>query len=314
MLKFQNHSIPGELWLRDIKGDKQTASSLLSSVYLKYYSLNPVLSNRNVFEVYNRTPNLYDSFYRDLTSNQITRFDVFYDSLFIETQSGCIFEKIYLDGDQIKPFTLADSLTIKHTAKPNFLAYDSGIDYWFNEVTNKVYYTYISNLDENKNFEDRFNFVILLNEFDCETGLIQTVLFWKVQIAYTDSINWDARDCIIEDPKITFNSTSQTFNISFLLKNTIKQFGLISINVKKSDLPTLGDYAITEVNAYLPYFKTDAANCEAYPYDPNAKKPYYVVSVAGEPSDPAFNLRFLILTASSRDPYNNPVDNYLVLE
>jgi hypothetical protein len=149
---------------------------------------------------------------------------------------------------------------------------------------------------------------------DCETGLIQTVLFWQVQIAYTNADNWNARDCTIEDPKITFNSSSQTFNVSFLLKNTVKQFGLVSINIKKSDLPTIGDYAITEVNAYLPYFTIDGANCEAYPYDPNAKKPYFVVSVAGDPQDVAYNRRFIILPSSGRDLYNNPTDNYLILE
>lgn len=314
MLKFQNHSIPGELWLRDIKGDIQTASNLLSAVYEKYYSLNPVLSSKNNSLVYARTPSLYDTFYKELTSNQITRFDVFYDSLFVETKSGCILEKIYVDGDQIKPFTIADSFTPKHNVKPKFLAYDTYVDYWFMETDNKVYFSYISCLEENKDFKDRFNFVLIVNEFNCETGLIQTVLFWKIILSYKASSDWNARDCTIEAPKLTFNPSTQTFNVSFLLKNTVKQFGLVSLNFKQTDLSMQGEYAITEVNAYLPFFVLDGANCMAYPYDPNAKKPYYVVTVAQKPTDPAYNLRFIILPNSDHDLYNNPTDNYLVLE
>lgn len=311
MLHFQNNNIPGELWLRDLKGNKESATTLLSAVYEKYHSLNPILSSRNASLVYARTSTIYDTFYGELTSNQITRFDVFYDSVFIETKSGCIFEKIYLDKDQIKPFTIADCFTPKHDAKPKFLNFDTYVDYWFDDSNNKVYFTYIACLEENKDFPNRIAFVILVNEFDCETGLITTILFWKVILSFKNSSNWDIRNCVIENPKITFNSTTRTFNVSFLLKNSIKQFGLVSINFKKIDNPFKGDYAITEVNAYLPYFEMDGNACEAYPYDPNAKPPYYVVTAAKKPSE---DLRFILMTNSSQDIFFHPLENYMILE
>lgn len=312
MLNFQNHTIPGELWLRNPHGNKESATTLLSAVYNKYNTLNPTLTSTLFDSVYPREVDIYHSFYSELTSNQITRFDTFYDCIFIETKSGCIFEKIYIEEDAIKPFTFSDSLTPKHNVKAGFLSYDSYVDYWFDESSKSVFYAYISNLEENKSFPKRFAFALIVNNFDCETGLIKTVLLWKIVLGLKETKNWNIFDYVLETPKITFNSSTRTFNISFLLKNISRQFGVISINFKQTDSRFQGDYEITEVNGHLPFFTIDPALCEAYPYDPRAKSHYRVVTVATQPTDPAYNLKFIKLDSYNED--RELVSNYLILE
>jgi len=312
MLNFQNHTTPGELWLRDPKGNKASAATLLSNVYNKYQTLNPSITSNLNGSVYLNDQQIYDTFYSELTSNQITRFDTFYDSLFIETKSGCIFEKIYVDKDVIKPFSVADNFTAKHNVNPGFLSYDSYVDYWFDESKNYVYFAYISNLNENKDFPLRFAFALIVNQFDCKTGLIRTIMLWKVILGFNSSINWDIFDYVLEAPKITFNSSTRTFNVSFLLKNIVRQFGLVSINFKQTDTVQQGTFEITEVNGHLPFFELDPTKCEAYPYDPRALSHYRVVTVASEKTDPAYNLKFITLV--SYNPDEELVANYLVVE
>jgi hypothetical protein len=295
MLEFQNHNIPGELWLRSPNGDKQLASMLLNNIYAKYETLNPSVTSNLYGVVYGNDQAIYDTFYGELTSNQITRFDSFYDSIFIETKSGCIFEKIYTEDNLIKPFTVSDNFTAKHNVHPGFLSYDSYVDYWFDESNNRVFYVYLSNLKENKDFPDRFAFAVIVNIFDCNTGLIRTVMLWKVVLNLIAKDGWDPFNFIIEPPKLTFNSTTRTFNVSFLLKNENKQFGLISVNFKQSDTLQNGLYEIKEVNGHLPFFTIDPSRCEAYPFDPHGLSLYRVVTVASNKNDPAYNLKFVLL-------------------
>ena len=55
---YYDKQVPGELWLRDLKNNVDSASNILSSVYLKYKNVN-------------------STFFSYLISNQITRFDLF---------------------------------------------------------------------------------------------------------------------------------------------------------------------------------------------------------------------------------------------
>jgi hypothetical protein len=292
MLNFQNNNIPGELWLRSPEGVKEPAPLLLQNVYAKYQTITPTLTSILKDSVYFGTSEVYNMFYNDLTSNRITRFDSFYDCIFVETQSGCIFEKIYTEDNQIKPFSVSDNFTAKHNVLPGFLSYDTYTDYWLDEASDSVYYAYISSLKENKDFANKFAFAVVVNVFDCKTGLIRTVMLWKVVLGIKYAADWDVFNYIIETPKITFNSSTRTFNISFLLKNTARQFGLISINFRELDT-TQGAYEITEVNGHVPFFTIDPAKCEAYPYNPHDVSHYRVVTVSTDKNDPSYDLKFI---------------------
>ena len=312
MLNYQNNSISGELWLRDANGEKQPANILLKEIFKKYQTLDLSLSSSTNLTMHPRNLSLYESFYSELTSNQIVKFDVFYDCFFLQTKSGCIFEKYYIENDLIKPFSIADTFTPKHNTRPGFLSFDTHVDYWFDETEKKVYFSYISNLEENKNFPLKFSFILIVNEFDCLTGNIKTVLFWKIEIPFSKSTRWDIFDFILESPKITFNDLTKTFNVSFLIKNLDKQFGIISINFNKSLGISSRRFSITEINGYVPFFDIIPYECRAYPFGPNELSNYRVLSVASDPNDPSYKIKFILSSFYNED--NELVNNYLVLE
>lgn len=218
------------MWMRDLKDNVTSASSVLSAVYTKYQNVN-------------------STFYSELTSNTILRFDLFYDTFFIETHLGYIFEKFYIEDDQVKPYNQLNLLNYKKT---------TSVDYWFDEKKNKVFYTEIycyDNIYEDPLNENYFNFVLILKSFDCNTGLSKLILLDLIKIAYTDQIDWQNDHFYVENPKLTYNSDTKTFNVSFIIRNSKFSFGLISINVLNAETPY-----VTEVNGFLPYMTIDTLN------------------------------------------------------
>jgi len=226
---YYNKQIPGELWLRDLKNNVTTASAVLSSIYFKYENIN-------------------QTFYSDLTSNNINRFDVIYDTIFIETNTGFIFEKIYIDSGYIRPFNQLNLFNFRK---------NTTVDYWYSEPKNKIYYTEIAYVeDPNKQPTDMYiSFTLVFNEFDCTTGLIKPLLLKPIKIGYTSIRNWDDNNFTIENPKITLNGDTKTFNVSFILRNAAKELGLVSINILNKDVPE-----ISQVSGFLPYLILDITN------------------------------------------------------
>jgi hypothetical protein len=276
MNTYNQNLTTGELWLRTLDGTKQPASVSLSGIYLKYASV-------------------YPTFYNELTSNQIRRFDTFEDCIFIETQSGYIFEKVSLEDNSYKPFNTTNLYTPIYYKQTGSLVYGTSTDYWYDANSKKVYYAYILSLDENKNFSDRFSFVLIVNLFDCKTGSLQTVLFHRISLAFSSARNWSPFNAYIESPKITRNSDTGRYNISFLLKNETKEFGLISINLAESHSVYYDKYKVEEINSYLPYLAIDENRLEEGAYDPNIVQPYRVLTVSSflNKQDPAYRLRFI---------------------
>lgn len=276
MNTYNQNITPGELWLRTLEGNKIPASTALSSVYVKYATA-------------------YPTFYNELTSNQIRRFDTFEDCFFIETESGYIFEKVYFENNQYKPFNTTNLYTPIYYKQTGSLQYGTSTDYWYDENSSKVYYAYILTLDENKNFTDRFSFVLIVNLFDCQTGSLQTILFHRLSLAFSSARNWSSFTAYIESPKITHNADTGRYNISFLLKNETKEFGIISINLSESHSVIYDKYKVEEINSYIPYLIIDEDRLEAGAYDPNIVQPYRVLTVSSvlDKRDPAYRLKFI---------------------
>lgn len=228
MSAYYDKQIPGELWLRDLKDSVEPSHNVLSSIYFKYQEV-------------------HFPFFCELTANRINRFDVFYDSIFIETIYGCIFEKIYIENDAIVPFNQINLFNIKKTTT---------VDYWFDENKNKVYFTDLYYYYNSDTVSDGFEFIFIFKVFDCKTGLIKPLILDNVIIKFLSSSNWKRSVLTIENPKITYNSDTKLFNVSFILRNSVNTIGIISINVLNSDEPH-----ITEVNGFLPYATIDFENC-----------------------------------------------------
>jgi hypothetical protein len=212
---YNDTNFSGELWLRDINDNLQEVSILLSSVFLKYSSL-------------------YPDFYYDLNLNIITKFDVFYDSFFIQTPNGYIFEKIILQNSEFLPYSLFDLYSPLQS---------TNIDYWFDEINRKVYFCGFNDIYLESSSSIRLS--LFFKEFDIKSGKINLFYEKYIYLALDTTTDLLSSNGIKDDPKLTYNKDTNIFNISFLVKNDIKQNALISINLNQND--------ILEINSFIPY-------------------------------------------------------------
>lgn len=209
--------------MRDLSDNIDSANNVLSSIFLKYVNINT-------------------NFYADLSSNNITKFDVFYDTLFVETPNGFIFEKFYIDSGYIKPYNQLNLFTSRKNAP---------IDYWYDETKNKVSFVEIvANVDPY--LENYISFLVIFKEFYCSSGTAKVVFLGEVKLIYSSISHWDQSNQTIEPPKITYNTDTKTFNVSFILRNSIGTLGLVSLNIENT-----GSLEITELNTFLPYATID---------------------------------------------------------
>lgn len=193
----------GELWLRNSIGKIESASDILSAIYLKYSDI--VESN---------------NFYNELTANQITRFDVFYDCIFVETNSGCFFEKIDVDENKyLQPYTKTYFFNPKKT---------TNIDYWLNEFEQKIYFTDIEYVTIGGS---SFIFDISLKEFNCITGNTTLKMNERVELYFSSAETWFGFIPVIENPKLTYNPDTKNYNVSFVFRSKTGEFALLSIMI-----------------------------------------------------------------------------------
>ena len=209
--------------MRDLKNNVDSISNMLSSIILKYKNIN-----------YN--------FYYYLNSNEITRFDLFYDTFFIETPSGYIFEKFYIESESIFPFNKINLFNERKT---------TAVDYWYSENKNKIYFTEIDFIPSNNTDENYIDFILYFKNFDCTTGLGNNLLTNEIRIFFDTIDNWNRSKVTFENPKLTYNLDTKKFNVSFILRNSAKTLSLISINILNKNNPE-----IIEINSFIPFIHT----------------------------------------------------------
>ncbi len=221
----------GELWLRNSIGNIESGSQLLSSIYLKY---NNIPESNN--------------FYNELANNKITRFDVFYDCIFIETESGCFFEKIDVNENQsLTPFTKTYFFNQKKTTP---------IDYWLNETNKKIYFTDINFVTI---LGPSFTFDISLKEFDCVSGNTTLKMNERVELFFTSADLWFDFTPTIENPKLTYNSDTKTYNVSFVFRSKTGNFALLSIMMVFEKM-----FKISKIDGIVPFAKLDKNKSKHY--------------------------------------------------
>jgi hypothetical protein len=221
---FSTQNIVGDLWLRRLDNKVEPSNILLSSIYLKYENVDTL-------------------FYTELYKNEITRFDMFYDSIFIETNNGFFFEKLKTDSN--------GNLTPFH----NFNNYQTRgytpIEYWFDEEKLRVFYVDIrSPIQSAETFQSPAFFEFFLNVviYDCSDGIYKKCLRKKIKIKLDKPTNWGGDKANIETPKISYNKDTKTYNISFIFRNNINKFALTSINFLKKE-----QYEISRIDSLIPF-------------------------------------------------------------
>jgi hypothetical protein len=214
----------GELWLRNAIGQIESASDLLSAIYLKYSDIDGS-----------------SQFYNEMNNNQITRFDVFYDCIFVETKSGCFFEKIDLNENQsLTPFTKTYFFNPKQTTQ---------IDYFLNEYQHKIYFTDINLVSI---FENVFVFDISLKQFDCDSGLTTLQMNERVELYFSNAESWFSFTPVIENPKLAYNPDTKMFNVSFVFRSKTGQFALLSAMIDFDKT-----YKISKIDGIVPFATLD---------------------------------------------------------
>lgn len=228
MSLYNEAETKGKLWLRNPSGIVENGSTLLSSIYLKYSENN--------------------DFYNNLINNEITRFDVFYDCLFIETENGCFFEKIFVDeNNTFQPFTRNYFFNQKKTTK---------IDYWFNENEQKIYFV---DIEYNTIANNNFSFILHLKEFDCNSGITEQKVKQYVDLKFINPKDWFNFTPIIETPKLTYNPNSTNYNVSFIFRSKLKQFALLSLMLSKKR-----KFEVTKIDGIVPFLTLDNINSQHY--------------------------------------------------
>ncbi len=214
----------GQLWLKDLNNNIKSANTLLSSVFAKYEK--------------------YGNFYNELNTNNISNFDVFYDTILIITNTGYAFEKITINDSTIKPYNQFTSYFVNNSLK---------MDYWFDEKDKKIYFCGFNDIIGNN--LPQLNFSLFFKEFDIKKGIIKDHFNSTVSLALISKSNLNDSNGIKENPKLTYNSDTNMFNVSFIIKNNISKLGLISVNI--SGQPQI---EIEEINSFLPFAAVDIEN------------------------------------------------------
>jgi len=219
---YREKELEGQLWIRNTNDQVQPANVVLSAIYLKYKIPTP-------------------SFYEDLISNNIVKFDVFYDTFFIQTSGGYFFEKYTVQNSEIIPYNKINNF--------NGLQTKNNIDYWFSE-NKKIVYTvefirpsldFIEPTEDGAILQFGFNF----KSFNLETSETKILLNELTTIELISAVDLMESNGIKEDPKLTYNAYTNNFNLSFLIRNDVKKFGIVSIN--------FNEFETKEINLYIPY-------------------------------------------------------------
>lgn len=216
---YNNKFKDGQLWLRTLDDTVKPSYNILSAVYIKYQAIN-------------------QSFFNELTSNDLLRFDVFYDNILIETKTGFIFEKIFFDQttDGFIPFQYNSNFNI-NTYVP--------MDYWFDETNLKVY---IAEIKAGIQPSDAFNFYVVINEYDCVMGVITEIFKSNIKIPLNSPTSWGNDLSIITSPKICYNPDTKRYNISFVFRNNNKEFALMSLNFINNE-----EFILEQINGLIPF-------------------------------------------------------------
>lgn len=238
----------GKIWIKDFNDNIISFNEAFSSVFIKY--------QKNEFS---------RSFYDTLSSNEILNYEVFYDSILLQTKSGFCIDRYKIENDKIAPFDL----------KINYLNKNE-ISYWFDEQDYKVYIFYFlpddvvqvkshttpdGELWYFKQISINFDFYV----YDIKNNNLKKLINKKLKYWFGNEVskfeNIPTKTPNIKSkPLLSFNPDTKTFNVSFTIKqNQFSEFGIISINFKKTK--------ILEVNNWIPWGEVIPPEYDIVPND-----------------------------------------------
>ena len=186
---FSSQDIEGQIFIRDSTGKVVESSVFLQNIKNKYFN---------------------EDFNLELISS-VLKFDCFLDCIFIETNNYFLIEKYFIDNSNYLPYP--SNLYYNLFSKNNSI-----IDYWYEDKGDKVL---ICSIKKQTN-----NFLLVIYQYSLNTG--QTIKLLEENLSLSNfPDDWDWNLINIKSAKITYNTNTKMYNISFLIKTTDK-WGLIS--------------------------------------------------------------------------------------
>lgn len=207
----------GNSYLRKLDNSIYTLAESLSAVIEKYKAIN-------------------EAFYNELILNRIVNFDVFYDCIFIETSTGYIIEKIYIEDDVIYPYYNNNFLTENKNTNTR---------YWFDEKNLKIYFFDVLFDAQATNYME---FLFFIKEFDCKSGLLFLNVKEKFYLELQDARDWGKKVPTIEPPVVSYNQKTKNYNVSFVFRNNTFEMGIISIMVDAKN-----ELTVSKFDIYMPF-------------------------------------------------------------
>lgn len=205
---FAKNSENGEIWLRKPDNTIFSANSALSAIYQKYESIN-------------------SNFFLNLSSNQIKKFDIIYDVIYLETAAGYSFDKFEIDEyENFAPINLNNNFQSYTTNTSN--------DFWFDDQTNRIY-SFFGGLSGN-------TFHYRVDVYDS----IKNTYSKKLEFTFdVGDVNVD----VLEPMVVCYNDSTQTFNITSIFRYYNIETNIVSINIiKKKSLE------VNAINIISPVF------------------------------------------------------------
>lgn len=166
-------STGGTMWIRNTTGDTLRLDDVFESIVNTYSHIPTLVS--------------------DLTGNGIVNFDIFYDTLIIQTQDFVIIEKISMNYDTGSVYSIADySYSIE-------VYYSDFGGYWADESTKTITFGYLS------------GGIPIIKQLELESYAMNILLDGS-----SDTSEWDIVIDSNDAPKFTHNSNNNTYNMSFI--------------------------------------------------------------------------------------------------
>jgi len=188
------------------------------------------------------------SVWRELSSNLIRRCDIVYNTIFIETPSYFVIDRIESENN-IFIDSGTPNLWFEHTSAP------------FNKISNRykkdnfVYFAILSAVGVNSASDTRdFTVFPLIYKFDSNTFSISQIYPLESNTLESISESFSFNTAGVQyieacTPRITYFSKTNTFNLSYLLKDLNKSPYLVSVNFEVNDVVTLKEINGVKITA-----------------------------------------------------------------
>lgn len=230
---FVNINLPlrNTAYLPTVTGSVDKKQSIYSTKFINFGDLYFRPSNTNqIIPAYQALSGIFlkypQNIVEEIRNNKVVNFDIYYDTLQIETDNFILFDKIEFNYNTNK--IKNSSSSVSYINKGSIKQFEKFSTVWFNEVTNDLFFasTNLFYSLSSTNFKIIYPIIYTLNLND--TTIKQIYPYKNTSnLTYTDLKDFSLSgtgyniDFIeIDKPLLNYSSESDSYNISYLAKDS----------------------------------------------------------------------------------------------